>query len=808
MGASDDRTLGRYRLVEKIGAGGMGEVWSAIDTELEREVAIKFLPEHLGDDAERLARFEREAKTVAALDHPNIVTIHSVETHEGQRFFTMQLVKGEPLSASIPSEGMTLERFLDIAIPLADAMSAAHEQGIVHRDLKPANVMVTTEGRVKVLDFGLAKLGDRTPESPSTDSPTESMTLTRTGLVLGTIPYMSPEQVEGKPLDHRSDLFSLGVVLHQMATGRPPFKGDSRPALISSILRDEPPSVVEARPELPSELGRIVRHCLRKDPERRYQTAKELRNELEELRHTEMLEARRLPTPPATQPKREAKRYLWLAVAATVALLLVVAVIDRTGLKEWLTGGEPPPRIESLAILPLNNLSGDPDQEYFADGMTEALITELAQVGELKVISRTSVMQYKGAAMPLTQIGSALGVDAVVEGSVLREGDTIRVTAQLIDAGSDEHLWADSYDRDLRDVLELQRELARTIAERIHLRLTPEDRARLDRTDTIDPAAYEAYLKGQFYSAKMHADAFRRALSFFEEAIEKAPLHAPAHAGAASCYHLLAGYSTLPPAEGYEKARAMATRALELDDRNAEAHKVLGVVAFEYDWDWQGSGRHYRRALELNPNYAIALADSAWSLSFLGKHEAAIARAERAVEVDPLSLAIGVALGETLVNAGRVDEGIDKLRGVLELDPHFVRAHSILAVAHEKKGMLEEAIAENEKTVELSGEHLNYRARLVRVRALAGDEPQALRFLDELTERARAEYVSPINFTLVYMGLGRHGEAIDWLEKAYDARSIYMVTANKSPLFDPLRSEPRFQELLERMSFPPIEAGD
>ncbi len=791
MDISADRRLGRYRLVERIGAGGMGEVWSAIDTELEREVAIKLLPEHLVDDPERLARFEREAKTVAALDHPNIVTIHSVETHGRQRFFTMELVRGAPLSAVIPGRGMTLERFLDVAIPLADALSAAHEQGVVHRDLKPGNIMVTKDGRVKILDFGVAKLARSTAEGPTCDSPTETMTLTGTGLVLGTVPYMSPEQVEGKLLDHRSDLFSLGVVLYRMATGRPPFRGDSNPALMSAILRDQPPSVLEARPDLPGELGRIIGHCLRKDPERRYQTAKGLRNELEELRLG------------ATVERKRGARRLRAALGATLVLLLGIAAANRNVLREWIGGSGTSPRIESLAILPLSNLSGDPDQEYFADGMTEALITELAQVGELKVISRTSAMQFKGAALPLTEIGRALGVDAVVEGSVLREGDRVRITAQLIDAGSDEHLWADSYQRDLRDVLELQREVARSIAERIHLRLTPEGRARLDRTDTIAPDAYEAYLRGRYFSARMDADAFRTALSHFGRAIERAPHHAAAHAGAATCYHLLAGYSALPPAQGYERARSLAARALELDDRNAEAHKVLAVVAFEYDWDWQTAERYFRRALELNPNYAIARADYAWSLSYLGRHRAAVDQAQRAADLDPLSLAIGVVVGEALLGAGRVDEAIGKLRGVLEMDPHFVRAHSVLAVAYEKKGMLDEAIAANEKAVELSGGFLNYRARLSRVRALAGEQSEALRLLDELTDRAGREYVSPINFALACIGLGRHDRAIDWLEKAYDERSVYLIVADTSPLFDPLRSEPRFQAILRRMNFPP-----
>jgi len=793
---SPDRMLGRYRLVEKIGAGGMGEVWRAIDTTLEREVAIKILPEHLLDNAERLTRFEREAKTVAALNHPNIVTVHSVETHGRERFFTMELVRGAPLSALIPRRGMPLERFLDVAIPLADALGAAHEQGVIHRDLKPGNIMVTTEGRVKVLDFGLAKLRRRTPGISTSDPPTEPLTLTGTGLVLGTVPYMSPEQVDGKPLDHRSDLFSLGVVLYQMATGRAPFGGGSRPAVMSAVLRDEPPPLSQARPGLPGELDRIVAHCLRKDPERRYQTAKDLRNELEELRGRATAKTRR---------NLGSRRALRLALGAVAALLLVIAVANRTALREWLTVPKTSPRIRSLAILPLSDLSGDPDQEYFADGMTDALINELAQIGELKVISRTSVMQYKGAALQLRQIGRALGVDAVVEGSVLRDGDRVRITVQLIDAGSDEHLWADSYERDLRDVLGLQREVARTIAERIHLRLTPEHRARLGRSDAIDPEAYEAYLRGRYYSARMQADAFRKALSCFEEAIEKAPLYAPAHAAAATAYHLLAGYSALPPAEGYERARSLARRALELDDRNAEANKVLAVVAFEHDWDWQATERSFRRALELNPNYAIARADFAWSLSYLGQHEAAIAQARMASELDPLSLPVAVALGEALIGAGRLDEAIDKLGGVLEMDPHFVRAHSVLALAYEKKGMLAEAIAANEKAVELSGEYLEYRVRLSRVRALAGDRSAAAGMLDELMARAGTEYVSPIDFVLTYIGLGRHDRAIEWLEKAYEARSVYMVVANTSPLFDPLRAEPRFQEVLDRMGFPPVQ---
>jgi serine/threonine-protein kinase len=794
--------LVHYRLVEKLGAGGMGVVWKAFDSKLDREVAVKILPEEFARNPERLTRFEREAKAIAGLNHPNIVTIYSVEeapsTSSGQagsvHFFAMELVDGVPLTHQSLKGGTGLEPFLDLAVPLADALSAAHEAGITHRDLKPSNIMVTREGRIKILDFGLAKRHREYPSEAGSELETASASVTQDGTVLGTAPYMSPEQVEGKPVDHRSDIFSLGVVLYELATGRHPFPGETKAAVMSAILRDQPPPVHDLNPGLPGDLARIISHCLRKDPEHRYQTAKGLRNELQELRHTVESEARSEASP---------KKAAWLALAATAVVVAALA-LNIGGMRDRLTGGGETRRIESLAVLPLVNVSGDPNNEYFADGMTEALITELAKLDELKVISRTSVMQYKGVTRPLKEIGRELGVSAVVEGSVMRDAGRVRITAQLIDAATDEHLWADSYDRDLQDILMLQHNIAQTIAETIQVRLTPEDQAASVQIDSIDPEAYDAYLKGLHHSRRMTGTDFEKAVEYFEEAIRRESRYAPSYAGLATGYHFLAGYGKLTPEEGYERARSEASKALDLDPQLDEARKVLAVVKFEYDWDWEGAQREYRETLEFAPNYAIGRADYAFCLSYLGRHDDAIVEAQRAEELDPLSLALGTLVGEVLLNAGRYDDAVKQLRKVLELDPHYARAHSMLGMTYEEQGRIDEAIAAWETTVDLTGgQSAVYRARLGRTLALAGRRSEALEILRELTEVAGKEYVSPVVFTEIYIGLGDNDEAIDWLEKAYEERSAYMALLKVYQRFKALRSEPRFQDLLRRMNFPP-----
>ncbi len=749
--------LSHYRLVEKIGEGGMGVVWKAVDTTLDREVAVKLLPGAFSQDPERLRRFKREAKAVAALNHPNIVTIHSVEEAEGVHFITMELVGGRPLSRLIPRDGFPLDRFFALAAPLTDAISAAHQQGITHRDLKPENVMVTDEGRLKVLDFGLAKLAEGAPVGVS-ESQLPTASATEPGRILGTVAYMSPEQAQGKQVDQRSDIFSLGVVLYEMATGRRPFQGETHADLLASILRDTPPTVVELNPALPRQLGRIVAHCLARDPKRRFQTALDLRNELEALNEELAL---------AGAPGRR--------------------------------GADIPEGLHSVAVLPLENLSGDSTQDFFADGMTEALITDLAKIGALKVISRTSVMQYKGVKKPLKEIARELGVGAIVEGSVLRAADRVRITAQLIEASTDKHLWAESYNRELSDVLTLQSEVARAIAREVKVKLTPEDRERLAGVRPVDPVAHDAYLKGRFCWNRRTRDALRQGIEHFNRAIEQDPTYAMGYVGLADSYLLLGRYSVQAPKEVMPKAKAAAMRALEIDERVGEAHASLAMVRYYFDWDWPAAEESFRRSIELKPGYATAHHWFAWYLAGMGRDDEAMARFAQALELDPLSLIIQTNIGTHNYFARRLDRAIEQLRKTIELDRNFVVAHQWLGRALELQGLYEEAISHLRTALALSPEENESAASLAHAYGLAGRHAEAREILAQLENRKETSYVPPYWIAVVCLGLGLHDETLHHLERAYEDRFDWLTFLGVEPMFDPLRPDPRFQDLLHRI---------
>ena len=751
--------LAHFRLVERIGQGGMGDVWKAVDTKLDREVAVKILPPALAQDPERLARFAGEAKAVAALNHPNIVTIHSVEEAGGVHFLTMELVRGQTLAELIPPGGLPVERFFEIAVPIASAVSAAHEQGVTHRDLKPGNIMVSDEGRVKVLDFGLAKFREPKTSADPDDVPTK--TLTQEEEIRGTMPYMSPEQVQGKPLDQRSDIFSIGAVLYEMATGRRPFQGETSADLIAAILRDDPRPLTELNQAMPRQLQRIVRHAMERNPERRFQTTRDLRNELE-------------------------------------ALQVEIASGESRGVARPAPRGAP--ERKSLAVLPLENLSGDSAEEFFTDGMTDALITDLAKIGALKVISRSSVMLYKGTRKPLPEIARELGVGLVVEGSVLRAGDRVRIIAQLVDAATDEHLWAERYDRELQDVLALQSEVAQAIAGQIQVELTTQERARLADARTVNPEAHEAYLRGRHFWYKRTAEAVKKGLAYFEKAIELDPEYAPAYAGVADSYLVDGGkYLGVAPEDAYTRAREGALKALNLDDGLAEAYTSLAGVMSDYDWDWSGAEREYKRALELNPNYVTAHYWYADHLARMGRHDEAIAEARWAQEIDPLSLVSNYIVAWVLFFAREYDQAIAQARKTLELDPDYVAAYRVLGWAHEEKGQHEEAIAAHQKASSLSGDGSGFKGQLGRAYALAGKTGEASKILDDLLELSRKTPVSSLDIAITCTALGETDRAFEWLSKACDEHSEHIPYLKVDPRLDRLRSDPRFQSVLQRV---------
>jgi eukaryotic-like serine/threonine-protein kinase len=740
-----------YRLVEKIGEGGMGRVWRATDTHLDRDVAIKFPSEDLEADPEWLARFTYEARIVAGLSHANIVTIHAVEEIEGRRFLVMEMVRGRTLDQIIPPGGMPWTEYAETALDIADAIAAAHEHGVTHRDIKPRNIMVDEHGHSKVLDFGLART-TRMVGAATADGGTPTDLLMTSDRVEGTLPYMSPEQLRGDLMDPRADLFSLGVVLYEMATGRRPFIRETSAELIAAILRDEPQPAAELRADLPPRLARILQRTMQKDPGMRYQSARELRRDLERL-------------------------------------------------AEDCGTGHPFGTIRSIAVLPLEDFSGDPDGAFFSDGMTEVLLNNLSRIRALKVISRTSVMQYKGVKRPLTEVANELGVDAIVEGSILRVGGRVRIVVRLIDAIQDRQIWSETYERDLGDILALQSDLAHTIAEQIEVELTPQERAHLSRAgQRIDPAVHEAYLRGRYFWHKRTAESVRRGLACFEQAIELDPGYAPAYAGVADSYIVDGGrYLDVEPKIAYGRAGAAAMMAVQLDDSLAEAHTSLAAVLTDFDWDWRGADREYRRAIELNPNYATAHSWYAEQLSRMGRHDEAVTEARRALELDPVSIFGNMLVAWILYFARRYLEAIAQATRTLELDPDYATALRILGWAYEETGQYEEAIQAHARARDLTGRRPNFTAQLGRAYALAGRFEEARGILAELVETSRTSYVSALDIAIIHAALGEFETALGWMERAYGERSDHLPYIRVNPRLDALRGHVRFRDLLERM---------
>ena len=753
------QVVSHYRLVEQVGAGGMGVVWKAIDTTLARPVAIKFLAETLARDETRLARFKREAMAIAALNHPNIVQIFSVDEAEGSPFLTMEFVNGQNLTAAIPRGGLALDRFFELAVPLADALHASHDRGIVHRDLKPGNIMLGADGRPRIVDFGLAQL--RAPRADGLDS-SVSTAPGEEHPGGGTLPYMSPEQLQGRSVDPRSDIFSLGEVLYQMATGARPFQAETSADLITAIMSSEPIPLTRLNPAAPRQLERIVERCMRKDRTRRFQTALDVRNELDELR-------RELQSGDRARPG---------AAAAQDA----IARPDR----------------RSIAVLPLRNLSADRDSEYFSDGLTEELISTLAQLRSLRVVSRTSAFALRESGLSAQEIGRRLGVGSVIEGSVRMAERRLRVTVRLVETGEGYHVWAESYDRELGDVFRVQDEISRSVAAALSVSLDEAAGSRSRRyTDKVE--VYQLYLKGRYYWHQETPQALQQAIQFFERALAVDPAYAPAHAGVADYHALLGFWGIVRPSEAWPLAQAAARRAVEIDSDLPEAHVSLGLVRLFFDWDGPGADREFRRAIELNPGLPAAHYGRTLVLTQASDSAGALEEIGRARRLDPLNAMLRSTEAWVHYYAREYPEAIAGCRRTLELHPRYLEAQIGLGLALKEVGEFERALQELEQAREISAGTPLVLGVLGATLAQAGRADAAEALIAELDGKQDC-YVAPVAYAMLYAGLADEPRALAALRRALDARDGLVRYLEVLPLFDPIRRAPGFSELLAALN--------
>jgi eukaryotic-like serine/threonine-protein kinase len=779
------RTVGRYVITARLGAGNMGEVYLAQHTQLRHNVAIKRLAPRLRADERYLVRFLREGQRASALNHPHIARVYDVLEEKGELLLVMEYVEGTTLREHL-KEPIRMDEFLETAIQCGEALAAAHQKGILHGDIKPENIMLTPERQVKVLDFGVAR------RLPIFDENAETQSLDET--VSGTPAYMAPEVLLLRQGDARADIFSLGVVFYEALSGRHPFLTEGFTATTDRILHEDPPQLRKVNPDVPEMLSQVVAEAIAKDPAHRYPCAGDL-----------VADLRRLALPRTTESiltfgrMRNGRRIAGLASVCALVLAAMLVLLNVGGWRDRLLGpGQQ--GIGSLAVLPLANLSNDPQQEYFADGMTDLLIADLSQIRALRVISRTSVMRYKGTRKPLPQIARELSVDGVIEGSVWRADNRVRITVQLIQGTTDKHLWAKSYDRDLRDVLKLQGEVASAIANEIQAAVMPQERERLTSAPPVIPAAYEAYLKGRYHLRRDTQQDLQKARQCFEQAAQIDPSYAQAYAGLADYYW---ADEEISPKSAMGKAKEYALKALEIDPNLAEAYTSLAAVRFYADWNWSDAERDFRRALDLDPGNVEAHRMYSAYLQAMGRAEEAVAEARRAQELDPLSIYTRVTIGWAFYYARRYDEAIEQCGKILELEPDSVGAHDCLGLGYLAKNQYEKAVAESRRAVSLSGDDLNKAVGLARAYALAGNKTEARKILDDWRARAKRTYISPSLFAQVYLALGEKRQGLAWLEKAYADRDVYLVRLKVEPAFDSVRADPGFQDLVRRVGFRP-----